>query len=419
MAELEKFVPLDWKPYKLGDVTREVTERLGTNNAGVQVFGVDRAEGLTSSPKYQADELSRYKRIRPSMFAYNPMRLNIGSIGYCSDISCDGVVSPDYIVFECDPNYLNSRYLNLVTKTDEWNDWVQSAGIGSVRVRIYYRELARMPLRLPSLPEQEAIVQIVDSIDKKISHNLAVCEKIENLVQILFQNWFVDFGPYRAKNLGANSFASFPQKTFNSIQSEEFDEHPTGWTVQPLASIASFMNGLALQKYPPRGDGDDLGVIKIADLRKGEPSRTEFANAEVPGQYMIEDGDLLFSWSGTLEAKFWFGGRGALNQHLFKVSSAQFPSWFCLMWIKHHLPWFKKVAASKATTMGHIKREHLTEAKVNVPPPEILMVADTIFRPLFDLYGSLTLENREAKSMRDAISSKLLTGKIRLPIARD
>ncbi len=191
---------------------------------------------------------------------------------------------------------------------------------------------------------------------------------------------------------------------------------PAGWEVKPIATIATFLNGLALQKYPPRGDGRDLPVIKIAQLRKGSADGAALANSDLPEQYVIRDRDLLFSWSGTLEARFWFGGEGALNQHLFKVTSSQFPSWFCLLWIRQHLPWFRAIAASKATTMGHIKRGHLQEAPVVVPPNAVLQGANEVIGPVYDLFSQLMIESRKLAAIRDMLLPKLLSGEVRVQV---
>ena len=191
---------------------------------------------------------------------------------------------------------------------------------------------------------------------------------------------------------------------------------PEGWGIKPIAAIATFLNGLALQKYPPRGDGKDLPVIKIAELRKGSADGADWANGDVPDQYVINDRDLLFSWSGTLDAELWFGGKGALNQHLFKVTSAHYPSWFCLLWLRQHLPWFRAVAASKATTMGHIKRGHLQEARVTVPSSEVLRAADRAIGPLYEEYAQVMVESRTLARLRDVLLPKLLSGEVRLQV---
>jgi type I restriction enzyme S subunit len=413
----------EWCNVHLGDVTHEVTDRLGTSVTDAPVYGVDRVEGLTPSPKYQAADLARYKLVTPGMFAYNPMRLNIGSIGYCSTRHKPGVVSPDYVVVACRRDRIEPDYLYWLTKGASWGDWVEAAGVGSVRVRIYYRELKRMPVLLPKTGEQRAIVGVLSALDDKIAHNRHTAQALERLARAIFRSWFVDFEPIKAKAAGATSFPSMPQAVFDALPTRFVDSEigplPDGWVAKPLAGIATFLNGLALQKYPPRGDGNDLPVIKIAELRKGSTAGADLANGDVTEQYVIQDRDLLFSWSGTLEAEFWFGGKGALNQHLFKVTSSHFPSWLCLLWIRQHLPSFRQIASSKATTMGHIKREHLHEAKVAVPPAAFLRETKAIIGPLFDLQAALQIESHKLAVMRDYLLPKLLSGEVRVTVQQE
>ena len=111
-------------------------------------------------------------------------------------------------------------------------------------------------------------------------------------------------------------------------------------------------------------------VQTIAQLRSGLPTYVEKAKPDLPDEYVVDDGDLVFSWSGSLMVKLWCGGRAALNQHLFKVTSADLPKWFYLGWTKFHLDEFKRIAADKAVTMGHIKRSHLREAACVLPDAE-------------------------------------------------
>ena len=91
--------------------------------------------------------------------------------------------------------------------------------------------------------------------------------------------------------------------------------------MKPLSEIANFLNGLALQKYPASDPADSLPVIKIAELRNGVSAKSDRASRDVPDRYVVKDGDFLFSWSGSLLAKFWTEGDGALNQHLFNPDS--------------------------------------------------------------------------------------------------
>ena len=161
-----------------------------------------------------------------------------------------------------------------------------------------------------------------------------------------------------------------------------------------LDGIADFTNGLALQRFPPDGD-EWLPVIKIAEMRRGYTEKTGRASAAIDHHYIVEDGDVLFSWSGSLELVLWSHSRGALNQHLFKVTSDEFPRWFYWGWLHEHLDDFRGIAAGKATTMGHIQRHHLTDAKVAVPPEELLQTADGTLGNLIEQQVALAVQSRD------------------------
>ena len=278
----------------------------------------------------------------------------------------------------------------------------------------------QIAITLPSSSIQRAIAGVLGALDDKIEQNRRTARALERLARAIFRAWFVDFEPVKAKAAGTTSFPSIPKSVFDALPTHFVDSEigpaPEGWELKPIATIATFLNGLALQKYPPRGDGEDLRVIKIAQLRKGSAEGAAWANSDVAKQYVIGDRDLLFSWSGTLEVAFWFGGKGALNQHLFKVTSSLFPSWFCFLWIRQHLPWFRAIAASKATTMGHIKRGHLQETPVVVPPNEVLHAANEVIGPIYDLFGELMIESRKLAAMRDVLLPKLLSGEVRVRV---
>ena len=278
-------------------------------------------------------------------------------------------------------------------------------------------------LPLPPPEDQRIIAATLAEIDSRIEQNWRTARALERLALAIFRAWFVDFEPVKAKAAGANSFPSMPQQVFDALPSRFVDSDvgpvPEGWELKAIARIATFLNGLALQKYPPRGDGHDLRVIKIAQLRKGSTEGADLANGDLPEQYVINDGDLLFSWSGTLEAELWFGGKGALNQHLFKVTSAHFPSWLCLLWIRQHLAWFRTIAASKATTMGHIQRGHLQEAKVIVPPEDILRAANAAVGSLYELHAQIMIESRKLVGLRNLLLPKLLSGEVRVQVNED
>ena len=321
-----------------------------------------------------------------------------------------------------DPSLLDGRWLYYWLFGKEFGQQI-SAVKGQTDMADYVSlgDQRRMEVTLPPINEQHAIAGVLGALDDKVEQNRETAGKLDRLARAIFRAWFVDFEPVKAKAAGADSFPSMSQQVFDVLPTHFVDSEigpvPERWEVLSIASVANFLNGLALQKYPPRGDGNDLPVIKIAQLRRGSTEGADYAHGNVSDEYVVNDGDLLFSWSGTLEAKLWFGGKGALNQHLFKVTSARYPSWFCLHWIRHQLPWFRVIAASKATTMGHIKRSHLQEAQVVVPTPDILREADASIGSLYKLYEQLMIENRNLATLRNYILPQLLSGQIRVEVA--
>ncbi len=273
---------------------------------------------------------------------------------------------------------------------------------------------------LPPIEEQHAIVDVLQPLDDKIDLNRRMNQTLETLAQTLFRSWFVDFDPVRTmaegrkpEGMDAETAALFPSRFMEASHGSL----PAGWTWLPLDRIAHFLNGIALQKFPPMDGANSLPVIKIAQLRRGSVDDADRASAGIPSEYVVQDGDILFSWSGSLLVSMWAGGQGALNQHLFKVTSTEYPKWFYLLWCKEHLPEFQRIAQAKATTMGHIQRHHLTQALVAVPPSELLKVTTRFFEPLIARWLSNALESRTLLELRDTLLPKLLSGEIRVPEA--
>ena len=265
---------------------------------------------------------------------------------------------------KCDVRFVEYNFRLLRAKIQHEN-----VGTGSVQDNINLQTLDELRFPLPPLPEQQAIAHILGTLDDKIELNRRMNETLEEMARALFKSWFVDFEPVRAKMEGrwcpGESLPGLPAGLYNlfpdRLVPSELGEVPEGWEVKELGSIATFLNGLALQKYPAT-DGLALPVIKIAQLRAGHTLGADSASNDIPPRYVAHDGDVLFSWSGSLELDIWAGGEGALNQHLFKVTSAEYPQWLYYRWVRDHLPGFREIAAGKTTTMGHIQRHHLNEA---------------------------------------------------------
>ena len=160
-----------WRDVRLQDVTTECTTRNGEDVLAKAVMGVTKAEGIIPmQERLIGADISRYKLVRRNWFAYNPMRLNIGSIARWPNDS-DILVSPDYVVFRCSDepaSAIDPEYLDHLRRSDQWEDFVTASGMGSVRVRIYYSDIGRLQLKLPPPAEQKKIAECLSSVDELI-----------------------------------------------------------------------------------------------------------------------------------------------------------------------------------------------------------------------------------------------------------
>lgn len=206
------------------------------------------------------------------------------------------------------------------------------------------------------------------------------------------------------------------EQQVQAIFSNEFltiETLPDGWTRATLIDIADYLNGLAMQKYRPATDEIGIPVLKIKELRQGYcDANSQLCSPNIKKEYVIHDGDVIFSWSGSLLVDFWCGDICGLNQHLFKVTSNKYHKWFYYVWTKHHLNRFIAIATDKATTMGHIKRDELSKSEVLIPDEANYKRIGSLLQPIYDLIISNRIENKKLAEIRDILLPKLMSGEL-------
>jgi len=336
-----------------------------------------------------------------------------GTVGALAQLSRPMAFNQSCYGINGKPEYAINDFLYYLIKDSITN--LKQITHGAVFDTITRETFDHIIIKLPPLPEQRTIAHILGTLDDKIELNRKMNETLEAMARAIFKSWFVDFDPVRAKMAGRDT--GLPKEVADlfpdSFEDSELGEIPKGWGIRSLDDIADFLNGLACQKYPPEGE-ESLPVIKIRELRQGITENTDRASSNVPKQYIIRDGDVLFSWSGSLLATIWCNGVGVLNQHVFKVSSLKYPKWFYYLWTRRHLEEFQSIAADKATTMGHIKRHHLTDAKVLVPSNKLLLMMDKHLESLVEKQIVNQVETRMLVIIRDTILPKLISGELRV-----
>src|ERR1041385_9231548 len=326
-----------------------------------------------------------------------------------------GRLTQDTVKLEPRAPDLPLDYLYWLLRTPQYRDYCRQHATGTTNLGLSRDDFLSFPAPEPTLIQQ-GIVRALQALDDKIELSRRMNESLEAIARALFKSWFIDFDPVRDKAAGRDP--NLPKILANLFPSRlvdsELGEIPEGWEVRGLDQIARFLNGLALQKYPPTDAARSLPVIKIAQLRSGRTDGADRASADIEPDYIIADGDILFSWSGSLECVLWGGGPGALNQHLFKVTSSEYPRWLCYFGVHHHLHDFRQIAAAKATTMGHIQRYHLSDANLAVPRSPMPSAIDQFMSPLFESLWRRDVESRTLAALRDTLLPKLISGELRI-----
>ena len=287
---------------------------------------------------------------------------------------------------------------------------------GSAQPSLNRNFIHPLEVAIPPLREQRAIAAILGAIDDKIELNRKMSATLEAMARAIFTSWFVDFDPVRAKAEGRDTGLAPEIATLfpDAFVAYADGEIPTNWSMHGLDDVATFLNGLALQRFPPRDGSPTLPVIKIAQLRAGHVKNADRADSSLKSDYVVTNGDILFSWSGSLECEIWVGGSGALNQHLFKVTGTVVPNWFAYLSVLHHLPSFRQIAAAKATTMGHIQRHHLHEATICIPSKPVFDAASALIGPMIEASWKRRLQSNTIATLRDTLLPKLISGEFRV-----
>lgn len=369
---------------KLGEFIEQCNER----NIN-EYYGADELRGINNEGNVMPSKANiigvsfhTYKIAHKGYFIYNPARLDIGSISCLQEEVA--IFSQMYVIFKIKEkckNTLLTEYLWMWFKRKEFFRYVAFVNFGSVREMFTYEDMCNVMLPVPPIEEQRRIVSEYQTVERRIANNEALIQKLEETAQAIYHHTFVE-----------------------GIDEENL---PEGWRKDVLYDIAEFLNGKPCQNFATI-ESNFIPVLKIRELGLGYTDKdSDKVVNTFPKEYIIHYGDLVFSWSASLFVDFWCYKEVALNQHLFKVTSNEFPLWFCYLWIKYHISIWKNIITAKAVSMGHIKKNDLQSAVVFIPTKKEMQDLDSMIAPLFNYMMNLKRENIHLRTLLSLLTSKL------------
>ena len=281
----------------------------------------------------------------------------------------------------------------IVVCTDDKNDTrylaylLSSLHLGrlsgqSAQPGLSVKVLSQQEIDLPDLECQKKVSMVLSLLEKKISLNEMINRNLEDQAITLFY--------------------------------EKFIEHVPDGEQKTLYEFAEYINGTSFKKNEYTTYG--VPIIKIAELKNGITSSTQYFSGVKDQKYNVKNGDILFSWSGnpdtSIDIFIWTHGNGILNQHTFNVKWKSRHKWFTYLLLKSFKPKFTAIASNKQTTgLGHITIADLKRLKF-VYSGDAIDKFETEVTPLMEEIYSLMTENIQLNHMRDTLLPKLMSGEL-------
>ena len=321
---------------------------------------------------------------------------------------CEGGSSADVLTFRAKQGH-SSAFLYAVLLQDAFLDYAMLGAKGSKMPRGDKEQIMRYKMPTFSPTDEEKIGNLIVNLNKKVANSIAINHNLEAMAKQLYDYWFVQFDFPNAE--GKPYKSSGGKMVYNDKLKREI---PEGWKCGSLLDIATFTNGLACQKHRPSHIDHSLPIIKIREMRIGTDNDSERVSSEIPESVKVYNGDILFSWSASLEVMLWAGGNGGLNQHIFKVTSAnEFPKSFYFYQVLNYVSVFKQMAEARKTTMGHITQEHLMQSVIAIPKDKsITALFEDKLEPIFNQIIVKQESIQNLIKLRDELLPLLINGQV-------
>jgi type I restriction enzyme S subunit len=300
------------------------------------------------------------------------------------------------------PDVLDNTFLKFLLQSNPVQDELRSRGTGTTVVGIRQSELRKVILTIPPVIEQKAIAAVLVTLDEKIDLNRRMNSTLETLARELFQSWFVDFTPVRAKldghkptGLDEVTAALFPDR----FQETVLGHVPNGWEVKPLGEVIELAYGKPM---------------KAEDRKKGSV-RVYGSNGPVGwhDQNLVAGPGIIVGRKGNPGVVTWAHGDFYPIDTTFYVK----PVGGCrsLYFLYYALSLHNLANLSADSAVPGLNRNHAYMSKQVIPSEPVLTAFDSLIAPIFASIHANEEQSGTLASLRDGLLPKLLSGELSAP----
>lgn len=427
-------MPSVWPEFLLGEIAADVTVgHVGTMasryvDAGVPFLRSQNVRRLRldlTDVKFIPPDFHRQlskSRLRPG----DVVVVRTGEPGVCAvvpeelpDANC-----ADLVIIRPGPR-INARFLAYYVNEAAAHH-VASHLVGAVQQHFNVGAARILPIRLPSIAEQEAIVEVLGSLDDKIEQNRRTGRALEGLARATFKAWFVDFEPVKAKAAGATSFPGMPPAAFAALPDRLTDSPigpvPEGWGVDKLGNHCG-INERSVRVGQIDGDIEYIDIASVTVGRLDGVQRVPFAEAPSRARRQVRHGNTIWSCVRPNRRSYLFihspPDNWIVSTGFAVLSPASFgPSYLHELTTRQEFVDYL-VSNADGSAYPAVRPEHFAAADVLVPPAELRDAFEEGTMPLRDLIAAGEAESSKLTALRDYLLPRLLSGRVRVQDAEE
>jgi len=341
---------------------------------------------------------------------------------WLDSVADDVVASTGFAVLRAKPNVMASRFLYYTIFNQAFTDYLVTMEKGAAYPAVSVTDIGNAEINLPSLEEQTAIGEVLGALDDKIKTNSRMNSTLEAMASAIFQSWFVDFDPVRAKLDGVKPIG-VDEATANlfpdSFQESELGHIPKGWEVRSVGDVVDCVGGgtpsTAEPKYWEGGTHHwttpkDFSSLKAPILLRTDRKLTDAGIAKISSG-LLPTGTVLLSSRAPVGYLAIASMPVAINQGFIALKCNEYASnYFMLNWCQSNM--LEIESRATGTTFAEISKQNFRPIRVVLPPRSLMSAFTAKVEPLYEQITANLQQSQTLASLRDTLLPKLLSGEL-------